>query len=40
MLFYNFLVIPNKNHLVTNETDYQDGSDSDSESRPIRTFES
>ena len=33
MLFYDFLIILNKNHLVTDETDYQDGSDSVSEGR-------
>ena len=40
MLFYNFLIIPSKNHLVPDETDDQDGSDSVNESRPVRDFES
>ena len=40
MLFYNFLIILSKNHLVTDETDNQDGSDSVSEGRPVRDFES
>ena len=39
MFFYNFLIILNKNHLVTDETDAQDGSDSVSEDRPVRDLE-
>ena len=38
--FYNFLIIQNDNHLVTDETDDdRDGSDSVSEGRPVRDFE-
>ena len=40
MLFYYFLIILSKSHLVTDETDDQDGSDSVSEGRPVRDFES
>ena len=40
MLFFNFLIILNKNHLVTDETDDQDGIDSASEGRPVNDFES
>ena len=40
MLFYNFLIIVNKNHLVTDETFDQDGSDSVIEGRPVRNSES
>ena len=36
MLFYNFLIILNKNHLVSNETDDQDGSDSVNEGWHVR----
>ena len=32
MLFYNFLIILSKNHLITDD---QDGSDSISEGRPV-----
>ena len=39
MLFYNFLIILNENHLVTDETDDRDGSDSVREGRPVRDFE-
>ena len=40
MLFYNFLIILSKNHLVTDETDDQDGRDNVIEARPVRGFES
>ena len=40
MLFCNFLIILSKNHLVTDETDDQDGSDSVSEGRSVRDFQS
>ena len=39
MFFYNFLIILNENHLVTDETDDEDGSDSVSEGWPVRDFE-
>ena len=38
MLFYNFLIILNKTHLVTDEADDQDGNDSVIEGRPVRNF--
>ena len=37
--FYNFLIILNENHPVTDETDDRDGSDSVSGGRPVRDFE-
>ena len=40
MLFYNFLIILSKSHLVTDEMDDQEGSDSVSEGRPVKDFES
>ena len=40
MLVYNFLIILSKNHLITGETDDQDGSDSFSEGRPVVDVES
>ena len=39
MFFNNFLIIVNENHLVTDETDDRDGSDSASEGRHVRDFE-
>ena len=40
MLVYDFLIIINKNHLITDENDNQDGSDSVSEGWPVKDFES
>ena len=40
MLFYDFLIILSKNHPANDETDDQDGSDSVSEGRYVRDFES
>ena len=40
MLFCNFFIILIKNHLVTDETDDQDGIDSVTEGRHVRDFES
>ena len=38
--FHNFLVILNENHLVTDEIDDRDGSDSvSSEGQSVRDFE-
>ena len=39
MFIYNFLIILNKDHLVTDGTDDRDVSDSVSEGQPVRDFE-
>ena len=35
MIFYNFLIILNKNHFVTDEADDQDGGKSVSDGKPV-----